>query len=114
MSGRIRHDFDKLNRLPPYVLAEVIDLMKSVSDCSGTLRRSPPAIATEYWWIGYAGSWQSTTSPGPMVMSTKWERPSFAPMTAIASPSGSMSTPWFRSYHSLAARRRFGTPRDDE
>jgi alanine-synthesizing transaminase len=29
MSGPIRHDFDKLNRLPPYVLAEVIDLMKS-------------------------------------------------------------------------------------
>ena len=25
----IRHDFDKLNRLPPYVLAEVIDMMKS-------------------------------------------------------------------------------------
>ena len=29
MPGRVRHDFDKLNRLPPYVLAEVIDLMKS-------------------------------------------------------------------------------------
>ena len=29
MAGRIRHDFHKLNRLPPYVLAEVIDLMKS-------------------------------------------------------------------------------------
>ena len=29
MSGAIRHDFDKLNRLPPYILAEVIDLMKS-------------------------------------------------------------------------------------
>jgi alanine-synthesizing transaminase len=29
MPGPIRHDFDKLNRLPPYVLAEVIDLMKS-------------------------------------------------------------------------------------
>ena len=29
MPGRFRHDFDKLNRLPPYVLAEVIDLMKS-------------------------------------------------------------------------------------
>jgi len=29
VSGAIRHDFDKLNRLPPYVLAEVIDLMKS-------------------------------------------------------------------------------------
>jgi len=29
MAGRVRHDFDKLNRLPPYVLAEVIDLMKS-------------------------------------------------------------------------------------
>jgi alanine-synthesizing transaminase len=29
MSGVIRHDFDKLKRLPPYVLAEVIDLMKS-------------------------------------------------------------------------------------
>jgi len=28
-SGRMRHDFHKLNRLPPYVLAEVIDLMKS-------------------------------------------------------------------------------------
>jgi alanine-synthesizing transaminase len=29
MAGRIHHDFHKLNRLPPYVLAEVIDLMKS-------------------------------------------------------------------------------------
>ena len=29
MSGPFRHDFDKLNRLPPYILAEVIDLMKS-------------------------------------------------------------------------------------
>jgi len=29
MSREFRHDFDKLNRLPPYVLAEVIDLMKS-------------------------------------------------------------------------------------
>ncbi len=29
MAGRIRHDFHKLNRLPPYVLAEVIDLMKA-------------------------------------------------------------------------------------
>jgi alanine-synthesizing transaminase len=29
MPGPIRHDFDKLNRLPPYVLAEVIELMKS-------------------------------------------------------------------------------------
>jgi len=27
MVGAIRHDFDKLNRLPPYILAEVIDLM---------------------------------------------------------------------------------------
>jgi alanine-synthesizing transaminase len=29
MTGPIRHDFHKLNRLPPYVLAEVIDMMKS-------------------------------------------------------------------------------------
>jgi alanine-synthesizing transaminase len=29
MPGVIRHDFDKLNRLPPYILAEVIDLMKT-------------------------------------------------------------------------------------
>jgi alanine-synthesizing transaminase len=29
MAGRIRHDFHKLNRLPPYVLAEVIDMMMS-------------------------------------------------------------------------------------
>jgi len=29
MAGRVRCDFDKLNRLPPYVLSEVIDLMKS-------------------------------------------------------------------------------------
>ena len=28
MPGPIRHDFDKLNRLPPYVLAEVIEMMK--------------------------------------------------------------------------------------
>ena len=29
MSSQIRHDFNKLNRLPPYILAEVIDLMKT-------------------------------------------------------------------------------------
>ncbi len=29
MAGPFRHDFDKLNRLPPYILSEVIDLMKS-------------------------------------------------------------------------------------
>ncbi len=29
MAGVIRHDFDKLNRLPPYVLSEVIELMKA-------------------------------------------------------------------------------------
>jgi alanine-synthesizing transaminase len=29
MAGRVRHDFNKLKRLPPYVLAEVIDLMKA-------------------------------------------------------------------------------------
>jgi alanine-synthesizing transaminase len=29
MPGPFRHDFDKLNRLPPYILSEVIDLMKS-------------------------------------------------------------------------------------
>ncbi len=29
MSPKIRHDFNKLNRLPPYILAEVIDLMKT-------------------------------------------------------------------------------------
>jgi alanine-synthesizing transaminase len=29
MSDRIHHHFDKLKRLPPYILAEVIDLMKS-------------------------------------------------------------------------------------
>ncbi|NQZ99747.1 MAG: aminotransferase class I/II-fold pyridoxal phosphate-dependent enzyme [Myxococcales bacterium] len=29
MAGRIRHDFDKLNRLPPYILSEVINLMMS-------------------------------------------------------------------------------------
>ncbi len=29
MSEKVRHDFDKLRRLPPYVLAEVIDMMMS-------------------------------------------------------------------------------------
>jgi len=29
MSGPFRHDFDKLNRLPPYIFSEVIELMKS-------------------------------------------------------------------------------------
>jgi alanine-synthesizing transaminase len=29
MTQRIHHHFDKLNRLPPYILAEVIELMKS-------------------------------------------------------------------------------------
>jgi len=29
MSGKMRHDFDKLNRLPPYILAEVIGMMKA-------------------------------------------------------------------------------------
>ena len=62
--------------------------MKSASGASGTLRRSPPAMITAYWWIGYAGSGHSTTSPGPTVTSMKCERPSFAPITAIASVSG--------------------------
>jgi alanine-synthesizing transaminase len=35
MSRQFRHDFDKLNRLPPYVLAEVIDLMKSARRAGG-------------------------------------------------------------------------------
>ena len=42
--------------------------MKSASGVSGTWRRSPPAMITEYWWIGYAGSGHSTTSPGPIVI----------------------------------------------
>lgn len=29
MSGPFRHDFDKLNRLPPYILSVVIDLLKA-------------------------------------------------------------------------------------
>jgi alanine-synthesizing transaminase len=29
MSGPFRHDFDKLNRLPPYILSVVIDLLKT-------------------------------------------------------------------------------------
>jgi len=29
VAGPIRHDFNKLNRLPPYVLAEVIEMMKT-------------------------------------------------------------------------------------
>ena len=71
-------------------------------------------MITEYWWIGYAGSGHSTTSPGPIVISTKCERPSFAPITAIASVSGSSSTPWRRWYHSQIAARRLGIPRDAE
>ena len=39
---------------------------KSESGVSGTWRRSPPAMITEYWWIGYVGSGHRTTSPGPI------------------------------------------------
>jgi alanine-synthesizing transaminase len=35
MSRPFRHDFDKLNRLPPYVFSEVIDLMKSARRAGG-------------------------------------------------------------------------------
>lgn len=35
MSRPFRHDFDKLNRLPPYILAEVIELMMSARRAGG-------------------------------------------------------------------------------
>jgi hypothetical protein len=50
---------------------------------------------------------------GPIVISTKWERPSFAPITAIASLSGSISTRGCAIPLAHAARR-FGMPRDAE
>ena len=129
----MRHDFHKLNRLPPYVFAEVISLMTAarkrgedvidlgmgnpdlatpthVVDKICEAARNPRnhrysaskglpnlrAAITEYWWIGYAGSGHSTTSPGPIAISTKCARPSFEPITAIASRSGSSDTAWRR------------------
>jgi len=46
MAGRFRHDFDKLTRLPPYVLAEVIDLMKSARRAGEDIvdLPTPPAV----------------------------------------------------------------------
>jgi hypothetical protein len=37
-----------------------------------------------------------------------------APITAMASLSGSSATAWRRWYHSQMAARRFGIPRDAE
>ena len=31
--SRFRHDFDKLNRLPPYVLSEVTELTRTARRC---------------------------------------------------------------------------------
>src|SRR5512139_1077783 len=53
-------------------------------------------------------------SPGPIVASTRWEIPSFAPIVAIVSVSGSSVTPYFRLYQLEMARRSFGIPRDRE
>ena len=43
--------------------------------------------------MGYVGFGTSATSPGPIIARTRWEIPSFAPIVAIASVSGSSSTP---------------------
>src|SRR5512139_3216632 len=53
-------------------------------------------------------------SPGPIVASTRWEIPSFAPIVAIVSVSGSSITPYFLLYQLQMASRSFGIPRDAE
>jgi hypothetical protein len=53
-------------------------------------------------------------SPGPIVASTRWDNPSFAPIVAIASVSGSSSTLYFRLYQLQIASRSFGIPRESE
>ncbi len=45
-------------------------------------------MITEYWWIGYVGLGQKTTSPGPSIASARWPMPSFEPMVTIASRVG--------------------------
>ena len=37
-------------------------------------------MITEYWWIGYVGLGQKTTSPGPSIASARCPIPSFEPM----------------------------------
>ncbi len=77
-------------------------------------RTSAPAMITEKVWIGYVGLGTSAMSPGPIVASTRWDSPSFAPIVAIASVSGSRSTLYFRLYQLQMASRSFGIPRDRE
>ena len=59
LRGRIvREREDQHLRLRPGALDRQSrgSAIRSVSGVSGTWRRSPPAMITEYWWIGYAGS----------------------------------------------------------
>ena len=71
-------------------------------------------MITEKAWIGYDGLGTSAMSPGPIVASTRWDNPSFAPIVAIASVSGSRSTLYFRLYQLQMASRSFGMPRESE
>jgi hypothetical protein len=72
---------------------------------SGTERRSPFAMMTEYWWIGYVGVGASTTSPEPSIASARWAMPSFEPIVTMASRSASRCTSKRRRYQSQIARR---------
>ena len=56
----------------------------------------------------------NTTSPASTVASTRWERPSLAPMVAMASVCGSMSTSKRRLYQAEMAILSLVIPRDAE
>ena len=46
MNDRFRHDFNKLNRLPPYLLSEVTEALSA--DLLAIRQKAPPALTSRY------------------------------------------------------------------
>jgi hypothetical protein len=57
-------------------------------------------------WMGNAGSPTTIVSPGPSSARHRWLKPSFEPMVAMTSVSGSSSTPYFFLYFGDAVADR--------
>src|SRR3954471_10497907 len=61
-------------------------------------------------WAGKAGSGTIAVSPGPSIARHMWLKPSFEPIVAMTSVSGSSSTPYFFLYFFAASFRRPAIP----
>ena len=68
------------------------------------------ARATAWTWIGKLGAGTRAVSPGPSSARHMWLNPSFEPIVATTSVSGSRPTPNRFSYLAATSRRRLWMP----